>query len=417
MSRRGCSRWPWASRPSGRSTRAGQSRWTRSSRTEPGRTEPGRALDDGGRLARRRRDAAACGDVARPGRSSPAPHRGRHAASARAVERDVDRAGHRAGREAAGGRRGQRHLGRDPHGEPAGVLLGARSQGLRHHPQHRRPERRPHRAAFHALLLAADPHAATNAPAGDRRGERTRLRRRDVPLARRRDALRGASRATFNATGIVNGLTSTELAASWLLPAPRRRGPFERHAPHRPPHRRRRGVPDGVGVAGVPRRRPPGRGAGDRGADVRVQPVRVGDDQGHPLGQPREPESGGCDRDRGPQPAHARLHREPPGGDPGLRPGPRSRLHRRTPTRPLRRRTRPDGIRIGSHSGGGHRDSSIPVPAPVRLVHGRLRGRARRRGRSQRSGTGAPTWCCGAKRPATSTSRTPSARTSARTSV
>ena len=65
-----------------------------------------------------------------------------------------------------------------------------------------------------------------------------------------------AESATFNATGIVNGLTSTELAASWLLPRLVGAAALERHAPHRPADRRRRGVPHGPGVA-----RDPGRGA------------------------------------------------------------------------------------------------------------------------------------------------------------
>ena len=69
--------------------------------------------------------------------------------------------------------------------------------------------------------------------------------------------------ATFNSTGIVNGLTSTELGASWLLP----RLIGAAHAndilltgPH---HRRRRGAAHGPGVAGGARRRaaatPPSR--------------------------------------------------------------------------------------------------------------------------------------------------------------
>ena len=55
--------------------------------------------------------------------------------------------------------------------------------------------------------------------------------------------------ATFNATGIVNGLTSTELGASWLLPRLVGCGPLPRHAPHRAEGRRRRGVPHGSRLA------------------------------------------------------------------------------------------------------------------------------------------------------------------------
>ena len=42
-------------------------------------------------------------------------------------------------------------------------------------------------------------------------------------------------------------------------------------------------------------------------AHVRVQPLRPRDDQGHHLGEPREPEPRSRDRDRGPQPADARA--------------------------------------------------------------------------------------------------------------
>ena len=83
---------------------------------------------------------------------------------------------------------------------------------------------------YYSRLILDD---AAHAAAGDRRGQRSRVRRRDVPVARRRDAHRVASRPTFNATGIVNGLTSTELGASWLLPAARRRRALQRHAAHR----------------------------------------------------------------------------------------------------------------------------------------------------------------------------------------
>ena len=75
-------------------------------------------------------------------------------------------------------------------GAGRGVLLGTRPQGLRHHPEHRRAHRRPDRGAVDAVLLAADPHAAAHAPAGHRRGQRPRVRRRHVPRARRRAAHR-----------------------------------------------------------------------------------------------------------------------------------------------------------------------------------------------------------------------------------
>ena len=68
-----------------------------------------------------------------------------------------------------------------------------------------------------------------------------------------------AESATFNATGIVNGLTSTELGGELAAAAARRRRPLERHAPDRPADRRGRGAPHGSGLAGAPRRRAAGR--------------------------------------------------------------------------------------------------------------------------------------------------------------
>ena len=90
-----------------------------------------------------------------------------------------------------------------------------------------------HRAALDALLLPARPAHAADAPAGHRRGQRAGLRRRDVPGPRRRHPHRVAD-AVFNSTGIVNGLTSTELGVSWLLPRLDRRRDVQRHPADRP---------------------------------------------------------------------------------------------------------------------------------------------------------------------------------------
>ena len=131
-----------------------------------------------------------------------------------------------------------------------------------------------------------------------------------------------AASATFNATGIVNGLTSTELGASWLLP----RLVGAAHSHDLLLTGRRVDADDAFRMGLVSRVFSDDdlidRGPRHRRADVQVQPVRARDDQGHPVGEPREPELRGRDRDRGPQPAHARVHREFARGHPGVRPGP-----------------------------------------------------------------------------------------------
>ena len=85
-------------------------------------------------------------------------------------------------------------------------------------PEHRRPAGRPHRPAGDAPLLRAwcprlrrmpqPVIAAVNGPAYGG----------GMCLALGADLRFAAASATFNSTGIVNGLTSTELGASWLLP-------------------------------------------------------------------------------------------------------------------------------------------------------------------------------------------------------
>ena len=95
------------------------------------------------------------------------------------------------------------------------------------------------------------PPAASHAAAGHRGGQRPGLRRRHVPGHRRRPPVRRQPSATFNSTGIVNGLTSTELGVSWLLPRLDRRRAVQRPPAHRPGRRRGRGAGDGAGVAGA----------------------------------------------------------------------------------------------------------------------------------------------------------------------
>ena len=81
--------------------------------------------------------------------------------------------------------------------------------------------------------------------------------------------------ATFNATGIVNGLTSTELGASWLLP----RLVGAAHSNDMLLTGRKIDAAEALRMGLVsrvrPRRRAAARGARARGADVRVQPVRA----------------------------------------------------------------------------------------------------------------------------------------------
>ena len=148
-----------------------------------------------------------------------------------------------------------------------------------------------------------------------------------------------AESATFNATGIVNGLTSTELGASWLLP--RLVGAAHSHdllltgRKVDADEAYRMGLvsrvfPDDALMTEV---------LDDRGGHVSVQSVRPRDDEGHPLGEPREPELRGRDRDRGPQPADAGVHREPARGDPCVRPASRPRVHRRAAQGPVRHLT------------------------------------------------------------------------------
>ena len=246
----------------------------------------------------------------RPRREAAAPHHRRHPAPARPAERDVDRARDRARRAAAA--RSATTTTPGSWSSPARAAAFCSGLDLKDYgviPNIDGLHGRPHRAAVDALLLAADPHAAADAPAGDRRGQRPRVRRRHVPRRSAPSCGSRRSRPTFNATGIVNGLTSTELGASWLLPRLVGAAHSQRHAAHRPQDRRGRGATAwGSCRACCPTTELLDRGRSTIAArHVRVQPVRPRDDQGHPLGEPREPEPRGGDRDRGPQPADARA--------------------------------------------------------------------------------------------------------------
>ena len=128
-----------------------------------------------------------------------------------------------------------------------------------------------------------------------------------------------AESATFNSTGIVNGLTSTELGASWLLP--RLIGVARSNdllltgrvvdAGRRARH--------GSRLPGAPRRRAARRLPRRGRVDGPVQPLRPRHDQGRAVGEPRGEQPRGSGGAGGSQPAHARVHREPARGHPSLR--------------------------------------------------------------------------------------------------
>ena len=96
--------------------------------------------------------------------------------------------------------------------------------------------------------------------------------------------------AEFNSTGIVNGLTSTELGASWLLP----RLVGAAHSNDMLLTGRKIDAAEALRMGLVsrvlPDDRAAARGARARRPDERVQPVRAADDEGDHLGEPREPE-------------------------------------------------------------------------------------------------------------------------------
>ena len=135
----------------------------------------------------------------------------------------------------------------------------------------------------------------------------------------------------FNSTGIVNGLTSTELGVSWLLPR------LIGVARSNDLLLTGRVVDAAEALAmGLVSRVLPDDELLDACLDVaeamsRFSPYGLAMTKdvmwaNLEVGQPR-----GGHRARGPQPAHARLHREPARRHPRLRRGHPARLHRRAP--------------------------------------------------------------------------------------
>ncbi len=187
-------------------------------------------------------------DAPRPRGPPTSPRHRRHAQPPRSVERHVDRADDRALRSARRGSRRQRLPRRGAHRLRPLVLLGPRPQGLRGRAQHRRPHHRAHRPALHAPLLARRSRPAAHAPARHRRHQRPLLRRRLLPRARRRAALRepvGHVQQHRHRQRAHEHRAGRELAAA----APHRRRAQQRHPLHRPHRRRGRGLPDGTRVA------------------------------------------------------------------------------------------------------------------------------------------------------------------------
>ena len=145
-----------------------------------------------------------------------------------------------------------------------------------------------------------------------------------------------AEGAAFNATGIVNGLSSTEMGASWLLP--RLIGAAHSNdllltgrvidADEALPH-----------GAGVPGRCPPTsccRAAIETaGRMARYSAYGLAMTKSTIWANLEIASLAGRPGARGPQPADDGLHRQPARGDAGLRRGPRPDLHRRAPPRPL----------------------------------------------------------------------------------
>ena len=153
-------------------------------------------------------------------RSQRPPARERHhAQQARAAELDVVPARRGALRGARRGRPRQRHVGRRAHrrgprrSAPASTSTTAASRRTRQ-------DLGFSRLAMRSMSYMSDVVPAMRAhPAADhRRDQRPRVRRRHVPHARRRPPLRGASRPCSARPGIINGLTSSELGATYLLP-------------------------------------------------------------------------------------------------------------------------------------------------------------------------------------------------------
>ncbi len=283
---------------------------------------PGAVRQDRPHGARRSR----CGPH-RPARTSRAAH---HPEPPRSAERDVDRPRDRPARRPRRGGSRQRLSRGGPHRRRGSVLLGSRPEGLRHHPEHRRPAGGADRPAVDAVLLPPRPTHAEDAAADHRGHRRPRVRRWDVPVAGRGDphrvrpcALqrdRHRERPDLHRDG-------DQLPAA---PAGGRR-PQQRPAADGAEDRRGRGVPHGPRVPRGARRRAGRRRGGDRRGHDEVQSLRPPVHEGSGVGGARDRLAGRRDRVRGPQPADAGLHGQPPRGDPRLRRRPPARLHRRAP--------------------------------------------------------------------------------------
>ena len=148
----------------------------------------------GGRAARSTRSSArrygsAHGTGARRPQRPPARERD-HAQQARTPELDVVPAGGGAVRSDRRGRPRQRHVGRRVDRRRSGVLLRARPPRPRDPAEHRRPRLLPARDAVDVVHERRRARDAPHPAADHRRDQRPRVRRRDVPDARRRPALR-----------------------------------------------------------------------------------------------------------------------------------------------------------------------------------------------------------------------------------
>ena len=218
-------------------------------------------------------------------REAPAPHHRRHARPTRPTQRDVDRAGDRARRRAAARSRTTTTPGWSCSPAPGAAFCSGLDlkdygvipniDGLSVGRIAQRSMRYYSRLIVTLRRMPQPVIAAVNGPAyggGMCLVARRRLRHRGGVGDVQRD--RHRQRAHQHRA-------RRELAAA----APHRRLALERHAAHRPQGRRRRGLPDRARVAGGARRRAGRRGARGGRADVRVQPLRARDDEGHHLGR------------------------------------------------------------------------------------------------------------------------------------
>ena len=268
-------------------------------------------------------------------RGAPPPaRRGGADAPSRSAQRDVDRAG-RPSSTTPSTRIAEEN---DTWvvvltGSGRAFSLGPRPEGPRDRPEHRRPPGRSDRPAGHAALLAAGAAAAAHAPAGDRGGQRAGLRRRHVPGARSRPAVRGRvghlqqhrhrERAHLHRARARPGCSPG--SSAW----PGRTTCSSPGGSSTPPRRWRWGWCRGccpTTSCSTPASTWPSRWrataptASPMTKDVLWANLEVA--------QPR-----GRGRARGPQPADARVHREPARGDPRLRRRPAARSYTDEPRR------------------------------------------------------------------------------------